>query len=282
MQRHFILTAFFLPAFAAAAVAADCDDQAAGPQGTDSKFYYSSSCFRLRSDRVRLAHKVCSVSNSTLVFYWTKLNWVSGATGVEFGNCLTREHETAKAIRIGGSSLRSNQASPYVSDVFLPDLKDGNQTYTETVEGGGPRIEGGSKKPFRFSVSYAPNKDKKTVQIRAGMNGDKPVFYLVLPRSVKSRDDLNKFIDSDQIKTISPLIDFGDKPLVARAKDSILADFLKENNVADRGVIAVASLENRATLDVTVNGTLEEVAGGMGVCLSQADVMITCFGSSPL
>ncbi len=280
LGRLGLSTAILGLVFVSAAAAADCDDHAAGPPTPSSKLFYSSSCYRETRDRVQLIHKVCSVSNATLVFYWSKLNWVSGATGVEYGNCLTWRSSSENAKRIGGSRLTSNQGSPYDTDVFLPDLKAGNQIYFASIEGGGPRIEGGSKRPFRFAISYAPNKEKKTVQVRAGMNGERPVFYLILPRSVKSSSDLNAFVNSEYIKKITPLVQFGDKPLVSKTKDAVLMDFFKNNDVANRNSIIVGSGESRASLDLIFNGTLEEIAGGMAICLSQAETMISCSGPS--
>jgi hypothetical protein len=73
--------------FPSGAMAA-CGGLIAGPVGKSSSYYYSSSCFSRPSGMVRLNHQVCSVSQSTVVFKWTKLNWVSGSSGIEFGGCL--------------------------------------------------------------------------------------------------------------------------------------------------------------------------------------------------
>ena len=260
---------------------ARCNGQAAGPLGKDSKFYYASTCFKILPHRVKIEQRVCSVSKSTLVFFWSKLNWASGSDGVEYGSCLIWENYYSGALRIGGSRISTNVSSPYDTEVYLPDLKDENQVYYQSIEGGGPRIDGGPKVPFRFEISYAPNRDKTSVQIRATMIGDKPVFFLVLPRAVKSPDDLKTFLDADYLNKIGPLVKFGNKPLIQRTKasDYVLAEFLKNNDVANRGTIDVESQDAiSASLELRVHGVLSSVVGGVAICLGQEGRLATCFG----
>ena len=81
---------FCLAAALPSGAIAGCKGQIAGPVSNQSLYYFASSCFNLQPNQVRLRHEVCSVSPKILMFKWTKLNWVSGSEGVEYGGCLVR------------------------------------------------------------------------------------------------------------------------------------------------------------------------------------------------
>jgi hypothetical protein len=217
------------------------------------------------------------------MFKWTKLNWVSGSSGIEYGGCLVRTNNYSGAQRVGGSLITANVGIGYNTDVYLPDLKSGNQVYFDSIDGGGPRIAGGDKEPFHFEIRYL-ERDKK-IQIRATMVGEKPVFFLVLPRSIKSPDDLTGFIADDYIRQISPLVAFGDKPLVAKTNstDTLLAEFYKDNNIAARGSIVVQGETNIALVEFTVLlGDLPGLLPQMAICLGQSEAISTCFLTGPV
>jgi hypothetical protein len=277
MDRTIAFLLWVIVLFPSGAMAA-CGGLIAGPVGKNSAYYYSSSCFNRPSGMVRLNHRVCSVSQSTVVFKWTKLNWVSGSSGVEFGGCLVRESDYFSVIRVAGSLITANVGVPYNTEVYVPDLKQGNSAYYDSVEGGGPRIDGGtSKERFRFEVRYFPTADKKTVQIRATMAGERPVFYVVLPRSIKKSEDLTKFITDDSIQRITPLLEFSDKALTARTKDTVLAEFYKENEIATRAVLVVQGEKDSASLEFTALGTLPELLPDLAICVGQAEMIASCF-----
>jgi hypothetical protein len=254
---------------------AGCGGQIAGPISDKSPYYYASSCFSL-PNQVMLRHEVCSVSPATLMFKWTKLNWVSGSEGVEYGGCLVRTNVYSSALRVGGSMISTNVGQAYNTDVYLPDLKDGNNQYFETVDGGGPRISGGNKQAFHFEIRYLRRGDK--IEIHAAMSGKNPVFFLVLPPSIKSSNDLKNYIADDYLKQISPLVDFGGKALSAKIKsdDILLAEFFKENEVASRGSIAVQG-ETTTLIDFAVIGELPQVLSQLAICLGQLEAVSTCF-----
>jgi hypothetical protein len=259
---------------------AACRGHIPGPLGGTPSYYFSSSCFNVNKERVRLKHQVCSVSRSTIAFNWTKVNWASGSTGVEFGGCLVRERYAFNAIRVGGSVIKATVGLPYDTDVYVADLgKDQNKAYTETIEGGGPRIDGGvTVEPFHFRIQYTPATEKKTVRIQATMVGQKPFFVVVLPRSIKTQADLNAFISSDHIKRISPLVKFDEKPIKGKtsSNDIPLMDFYKDNNFAERGNLTVGG-EDGVSFDILVNGTVDTVVPEIAICVGQSELIATCF-----
>lgn len=281
--------AFFISLFCIGSVTpggaiAACKGQIAGPVSNQSPYYYSSSCYAVAPGQVRLRHQVCSVSPSAVMFKWTKLNWVSGAAGIEYGGCLVRTNNYSDALRAGGSLISANVGQAHNTDVYLPDLKSGNQVYFDTIDGGGPRISGGDKEPFHFQIRYLPRNDRKGVQIRATMVGDKPVFFLVLPSTIKSESDLYQFVSDEYIKQIAPLIRFGDKPLETktRSQDTLLSEFYKENNFANRGSIMVRGETTTASVEFAVMGGLSDILPNMAICLGQGEAISTCFLAGPV
>lgn len=282
----FVFSVFCLVSGFPAVAMAACKGQIAGPVSTQSPYYYSSSCFDVAPNQVRLRHQVCSVSPSTVMFKWTKLNWVSGSSGIEFGGCLVRTSNYGSALRIGGSLISANVGQEYNTDVYVPDLKSGNPAYFDTIDGGGPRISGGDKEPFHFQIRYLPrsDRDKKGIQIRATMVGEKPVFFLVLPRTIKSVGDLTQLIADDYVRQIAPLVTFGAKPLESKtgSQDVLLSEFYKENNFADRGSIVVRGETSTASVDFAVTASLSEFLPEMVICLGQAEAIATCFQAGPV
>jgi len=272
--------------FPAAAAAAACKGQIAGPVSAQSPYYYSSSCFEVAPNQVRLRHQVCSVSPSTVMFKWTKLNWVSGSSGVDFGDCLVRTNNYSGALRIGGSLISANIGQAHNTDVYVPDLKSGNPIYFDTIDGGGPRVSSGDREPFHFQIRYLPKNDRggKGIQIRATMVGEKPVFFLVLPRTIKNTSDLTELIPDDYVRQIAPLVTFGAKPLESNtgSKDLLLSEFYKENNFADRGSIVVRGETTTASLDFAVTASLSELLPEMAICLGQREAIATCFMAGPV
>jgi Protein of unknown function (DUF3987) len=113
-QLSFCCSVAVLPNSSAVAA---CQGQISGPGGNDSKYYYSSTCFKLAADRTIIRNEICSVSSSTIVFSWTKLNWVSGSSGVQFGDCLVKKGYYSDAIRIGGSKISTNVSPGEVTDM---------------------------------------------------------------------------------------------------------------------------------------------------------------------
>jgi hypothetical protein len=277
-----LFVVFFLACLPDAMAA--CGGQIAGPVSAQPQYFYSSTCFNLADKQVRLRHQVCSVSPKTLMFKWTKLNWVSGASGVEYGGCLVRASNTSGVQRLAGSLIATNVGQDSSTDVYLPDLKDGNKIYSESIDGGGSRVADGDKEPFHFDILYAPGKKDKTIEIRARMSGNKPVFFLVLPRSIKNQDDLKQFIPDEYLKQIAPLVTFGSKPLEAKLRptDTFLAQFLKENEVAGRGSIMVQGETQQAAVQFAAFGELEGILPQMLICLGQAESMSTCFQAGPV
>lgn len=266
------VVAFTNPAYAG------CDSHHSGPVGKESPYYYSSSCFQYSDTRVRMTNKVCSVSDSTVVFEWSKLNWVSGASGVEFGGCIKRDNYSRKAVELGGSVITTNVAPEEVTDVYVPDLGEGNHVYFEQVEGGGPRVGSGTPEPFYFRILYEP-KGETDVRIEATMVGESPVFFFVMPDSIKTEDDLKEYIGSDYINKIVPLVDFSGNSLYEYTSndDTLVLAYYDRNETSDRANIKVESEKKRASTDFVVSKPLVEVVTQTVICLGQQKQISTCF-----
>lgn len=263
---------------AAGAAQASCGPSISGPLDKQPPFYFSSSCFKLPNGVV-LRQQVCSVSQTPVAFYWTKLNWVSGSAGIERGGCLVMRSSTQNAVRIPGSQIRSNIKLSPVTDVYLPDLgkENNDKFYFETVEGGGPRVEGGSPEPFRFQVSYAPGSDLKSVRINATMSGEKPILVVVLPRSIKSADDLNKVFPNEYLRQISPYIDFKGGIYRLSEKDPTLQEYIKENELTARASAVYRGEVDIANASFTMLGSIGEAVRSLSFCLGQSEQIVTCF-----
>jgi hypothetical protein len=246
---------------------AECSGQIFGPIGSNSQFYYSSTCFSTPPDRIIIKAEVCSVSSPRMVFNWTRLNWVSGSTGVQFGDCLVRKMYSSDAIKIGGSKLTTNVAQSEITDVYLPALgKDENKPYFDTIEGGGPRIEEGSHEPFYFEVAYAPENDKHVVHIRATMSGEDPVFYIVLPQSVTSIETLKSFVADAYVDKIAPLVMFGSILPGSKIgeKDTQLAEFVDHHQFSKRGEVVVQD-KQIATISFDAVGSVKSVVPSLTI-----------------
>lgn len=279
LQRALCLSV--LVAFPGSGAESACQGQIAGPVGSSSKYYYSSSCFGM-SNRTVLRNQVCSVSKSPLVFKWSKLNWVSGASGVEFGNCLVRRNFYDSVIKVRGSTIQTNAGSPEDTDVYLPDLgAQGNKPYFDTIEGGGPRVEEGEREPFYFYIEYDPRLTSHSVHIHATMVGERPVFYLILPSSIKNSSDLNSYISNDDLKKIAPLVRFDNimKKTKLGKNDTEIYDFLDNNKSAERGVLPVDG-EKVADIEFSVDGELSATVNGLAICAGQGDYLATCYAGS--
>ena len=188
----------------------------------------------------------------------------------------------SEAIKIGGSKLTTNVALSEITDVYLPDLgKEGDKAYFDTIEGGGPRIDGGSHEPFYFEIMYSPIKDKNLVHIHATMSGENPVFYIVLPPSVKSVDDLKTFISNEYIANIAKLVNFGSVLSKSKidANDTQLAEFITDNKIAQRGQITIQA-EKIATIEFDAIGDLKSVLPSVAICLGQGEAVATCYQSA--
>lgn len=275
-QLSFCCSVAVLPTSSAIAA---CQGQISGPVGKDSKYYYSSTCFKPSADRTIIKNKICSVSPSTIVFSWTKLNWVSGSSGVQFGDCLVKNGYYSDAIRIGGSKVSTNVSPGEVTDVYVPDLgKEGDKVYWSTVEGGGPRIEEGDREPFYFEIMYAPTNDKHSVHIRATMIGENPIFYIVLPSSIKTAEGLKTFVGNEYIGQLSSLVHFGE--VLPRSKlsknDTQLADFIAKNQISERGEIIVQA-DKVATVEFDALGDLKNILSTVPICVGQGESVATCY-----
>ena len=262
--------------FAAGAARANCGHSISGPLDKEPPFYFSSSCFKV-PDGVVLRQQVCSVSPTPIAFHWTKLNWVSGSAGIERGGCLVLRSSTQSAVRIPGSQIKANIKPSPVTDVYLPDLgkENNDKFYFETVEGGGPRVEGGSPEPFRFQVSYVPAGG--SVRIRATMSGEKPILVVVLPRSIKSADDLNKVFPNEYLKQISPYIDFKGGIYRVADKDPTLQEYVKENELTARASAVYRGEVDTANADFTMLGSVGEAVRNLSFCVGQSEQIVTCF-----
>lgn len=267
-----------LLAWAQVAAAGDCGAPYAGPMYAGTPYYYSSACFPTGRSRVVIKNEICSVAQQTLAFYWTRLNWASGASGVEYGGCLFRENGYSGATDVPGSVIRTNLAPEQDTNVYAPDLGASNHVYTDTVEGGGTRVSGGGKEPFRFRISYRPN-DQGGVTINADMAGEAPVFYLALPPSIRSQDDLKKYVGGDYVSRIAPLVDFGSKALLKQIdpNDRFLLAFYRQNEMSARSTVRVAGEGRRASVAFSVAGKLADIVPRMLICLGQGGRIATCF-----
>jgi hypothetical protein len=183
------------------------------------------------------------------------------------------------AIKVAGSEITPNIAPREITDVYVPDLgKGGNKIYWQTLEGGGPRIEEGSHEPFYFEIMYSSDKNPAAVHVEATMIGENPVFYILLPPSVKSRENLADLINSDDVKRIAPLVDF-DKKLTNRKlgkNDIPLTEFFEQTGAAQRGSLVVSG-DRVATIRFTASGTLKSIVENIAICLGQGESIATCY-----
>ncbi len=285
MKLFSICSLIFPPSFLYISTAfASCQGQIVGPPGKNSQYYYSSTCFSPSPSRTITKNEVCSVRSSTLVFRWTKVNWVSGSTGVQFGDCIVRTNYY-DAFKINGSKLSTNVPSAEVTDVYVPNLgKEGNEVYWETIDGGGPRVEEGEHHRFYFEVMYQPDSAKKDVRIQATMVGEDPVFYIILPASIKTKDQLKEFVGNEDMNRIAPLVEFGQviKQTKFADSDMLLEEFLTQNQVSERGAISVRpeKVAGTASIEFLALGSLRDVAANVTFCIGEKDRIASCSNSS--
>jgi hypothetical protein len=260
---------------------AACLNQISGPVGRGSEYYYASTCFATDPARTIIRNQVCSVAKATLVFSWSKLNWVSGSAGVPYGDCLVQTAYATNAVDTNGSEIKTNVTSPLVTDVYLPNLND-NSGYWKTVDGGSQQVDEGARVPFHFEISFDPTLVGGQVLIRVRMNGENPVFYLILPRAIKNKDDLEQYLNNQDLERISPLVTFGGEPLKSKftSKDNVLGEYYSENGVAERGVVTVHGEKQLASLDFSAQGDLVSIVSGVLICVGQGEAIATCFGNA--
>jgi hypothetical protein len=110
------------------------------------------------------------------------------------------------------------------------------------------------------------------------MVGERPVFYLLLPRSIHSSDELKTFVSGESMSQIAPLVRF-DKVLTRNTlsrSDTFLAEFFEQNGVEERGVLPVRG-DAVATIEFSVTGELRAAVLNLGFCLGQGDSVATCY-----
>lgn len=216
-----------------------------------------------------------------MVFYWSKLNWVSGASGIQYGGCLVRSAYLAGAVDVGGSVIHTNVAHTnvapnYDTNVFVPDLGEGNKVYFESVDGGGPRVESGQKEPFHFHVRYAEQDGR--VGIGASMSGDRPVFFVVLPPDVTSEQDVKRAVSSEYVDDLLPLIDLNNDVLENYVSDDeYRLTYFNENRLSERSSIRIEGRERRASFDFSLSGALRDIVPKLTTCIGQNATISTCF-----
>jgi hypothetical protein len=73
------------------------------------------------------------------------------------------------------------------------------------------------------------------------------------------------------------------KALLAKlhSDDVLLAEFIKDNNLAGRGSIGIQGETDTASIDFTVVGELRELLPEWLICLGQSEGVSTCFQAGP-
>jgi hypothetical protein len=99
-----------------------------------------------------------------------------------------------------------------------------------------------------------------------------------LPTKVRDMEDLKKFVSPEYFETIEPFVLFEPPGLVKYAKenDPVLYTYYVNNNMLKRVTLTAPFSNERASIDVTVNSTIDEIRSDINICVGSFKSIDIC------